>query len=431
VGCTRTACGIRPPCTRAAVHPADRVRLNGAMQTTPPATTATKRRVPLWDNARWIAITLVVIGHGILPLISEDDLAYSVYLFIYSFHVAVFVTVAGYFAKSGPPNARALRQILTDIVFPFFIFETIWTVVRWVLGGSFDLDYTTASWTLWFLIALAIWRIVLPYLVLLRFPLVIAIAISIGAGYTETIDSTLALSRTLGMLPFFVFGWKLRQWQLTGRWLALPSRVAWRWRAGAIALFAAVLVVMPIAIETWRDLKLRRFMLYDEAYVAIGYDEPWSGAIRLVLLLSAMLLSVAFLVLMPRRTTWFTPFGTATMYIYLLHTFVLFPFRETGFLAGEQPFWVLPAMILFCIGISVVLSLKPVRRVFRPLVEPRARWLFRPQPATATGTLVLPPGAMPPLPPSPPAGSPGSDGPAAPPTAPEDPTAPEAPKPPA
>src|SRR6185503_18597667 len=94
VGCTRTACGIRPPCTRAAVHPADRVRLNGAMQTTPPATTATKRRVPLWDNARWIAITLVVIGHGILPLISEDDLAYSVYLFIYSFHVAVFVTVA-------------------------------------------------------------------------------------------------------------------------------------------------------------------------------------------------------------------------------------------------------------------------------------------------------------------------------------------------
>lgn len=378
--------------------------------------------MPLWDNARWIAITLVVIGHGILPLISEDDAAYSVYLFIYSFHVAVFVTVAGYFAKSGPPNARSLRQILTDIVFPFFIFETIWTVVRWILGGSFELDYTTASWTLWFLIALAIWRIVLPYLVLLRFPLVIAIAISIGAGYTETIDSTLALSRTLGMLPFFVFGWKLRQWQLTGRWLALPSRVAWRWRAGAIVLFAAVLVVMPIAIETWRDLKLRRFMLYDEAYVAIGYDEPWSGAIRLGLLLSAMVLSVAFLVVMPRRSTWFTPFGTATMYIYLLHTFVLFPFRETGFLAGEQPFWVLPAMILFCIGISVVLSLRPVRRVFRPLVEPRARWLFRHEPSTATGTLVLPPGAMPPLPPTPQA-SPEAP---APPAAPDDPPTPGA-----
>ncbi|MFF2390746.1 acyltransferase family protein [Agromyces sp. NPDC058104] len=351
----------------------------------------TRKRVPLWDNARWIAITLVVIGHGILPLIAESDSAYSVYLFIYSFHVAVFVTVSGYFAKSGPPNARALKQVLTDIVFPFLIFETIWTVIRWILGGGFDLDYTTASWTLWFLIALAIWRIVLPYLVLLRFPLLIAIVISIGAGYTETIDSTFALTRTFGMLPFFVFGWKVRQWQLTGRWLELRAAVAWRWRAGAIALFALVLAFMPMTIETLRDLKLRRFMLYDESYEAIGYDEPWSGGIRLVLLLSAMVLAVAFLVLMPRSAHWFTPFGGATMYIYLLHTFVLFPFRETELLAGDQPFWVLPAMILFCIGISVVLSLKPVRRVFRPLVEPRARWLFRPEPSTATGTLVLPP----------------------------------------
>jgi fucose 4-O-acetylase-like acetyltransferase len=383
------------------------------MQSTPAARAHhLRRRVPLWDNARWIAITLVVIGHGILPLIGEDDAAYSVYLFIYSFHVAVFVTVAGYFAKSGPPNSRALRQILTDIVFPYFIFETIWTIIRFALGGSFELDYTTASWTLWFLIALAVWRITLPYLVLLRYPLIIAIAISIGAGYTESIDSTLALSRTFGMLPFFVFGWKLRQWQITARWLDLPTAVAWRWRAGAIALFAGVLLVMPMAIETWRDLKLRRFMLYDESYQAIGYDEPWSGAIRLFLLLLAMLLAVAFLVVMPRRATWFTAFGGATMYIYLLHSFVLFPFRETPILAGAQPFWVLPAMIVFCIGISIVLSLKPVRRVFRPLVEPRARWLFRPEPSTATGTIVLPPEALPPLPP------PASSGPPAEPPAP-------------
>ncbi|MRG61745.1 acyltransferase family protein [Agromyces sp. CFH 90414] len=378
------------------------------MHTARPHAARTKRRVPLWDNARWIAITLVVVGHGILPLIGEDDAAYSVYLFIYSFHVAVFVTVAGYFAKSGPPTARSLRQVLTDIVFPFVIFETIWTVVRWALGGDFALDYTTASWTLWFLIALAAWRIALPYLVLLRYPLIIAIVISILAGYTESIDSTLAMTRTFGMFPFFVFGWKLRQWQLTGRWLELPGRIVWRWRAGAIVLFAAVLAVMPVAIETWRDLRLRRFMLYDEAYVAIGYDEPWSGAIRLGLLLLAMLLAVGFLVLMPRGRHWFTPFGAATMYIYLLHTFVLFPFRETPVLEGAQPFWVLPAMILFCIGISIVLSLRPVRRVFRPLVEPRARWLFRPEPSTATGTLVLPPEALPPatpdaLPPTPPA----------------------------
>ena len=181
-------------------------------------------------------------------------------------------------------------------------------------------------------------------------------------------------------------------------------------------------MLMPFAIETWRDLKLRRFLLYDEAYVAIGYDDSWSGAIRLVLLLAAMLLAVAFLVLMPRGTTLVhapsaRPRCTSTCCT-----------RSCSSRSGRrrsctarQPCWVLPAMILFCIGISVVLSLKPVRRVFRPLVEPRARWLFRAEPATATGTLVLPPGAMPPPPAvsgEPPSGEPASGEPA-----PEDPPA--------
>lgn len=353
------------------------------------------RRVPLWDNARWIAIVLVVVGHGILPLIAESDAAYSVYLFIYAFHMPVFVVVSGYFAKSGPPGPRQLKRVLTDIVFPYIIFETIWTTVHWLLGGAFVLDYATASWTLWFLVALAIWRIVLPYLVLLRYPLTIAIVVSVFAGYFATIDSTFALSRTIGLLPFFVFGWALRQRQITGRWIALPQRVIWRWRSIALALFVELAVFIPLCIHWLRDVKIRRFMLYDEPYPdigqSIGYDQWWAGAVRLALLLFSMALVVAFLVLMPRRITPFSALGAATMYIYLLHSFLLYPLRETDLLKGQQPWWVLPGMILLCIAIAIVLSLAPVRRIFRPLVEPRAEWLFRRDPHTATGTLVLPP----------------------------------------
>lgn len=351
-----------------------------------------KRRVPLWDNARWIAITLVVTGHAILKLIDQSDVAYEVYLFIYAFHVPLFVAVSGYFVKSGPPGTRQLHRLLTDIVIPYVIFESIWTVVRWALGGDFWLDYSSASWTLWFLIALTIWRVILPYLVLLRYPLVISIVISVGAGYIGSVDSTFALSRTLSLLPFFVFGWSLRQWQVTNRWLGLGPAAVWRWRAGAIALFTAMAVVIVLTIDQLRDLKVRSFLLYNQSYTALGYDQFWAGGIRLCFILLAFGLVVAFLLLVPRRTTWFTKLGTATMYIYLLHSFVLYPFRETGLLDGPQPAWVLPAMMLLSVGVSYVLSLDVVRRIFRPLVEPRARWLFRQEPATLTGTIVLPPG---------------------------------------
>ncbi len=363
----------------------------------PPSSGATsiRRRVPLWDNARWVAITLVVVGHAILKLISESDAAYSVYLFIYAFHVPVFVAVSGYFAKAGPPGARQLQRILTDLVFPYLIFETIWTVIRWLLGGNLWLDYAMASWTLWFLIALAVWRVMLPFIVQLRYPLLISIVISVGAGYFSSIDPTFAMSRILGLLPFFVFGWKLRQWQITARWLTLGTRDVLRWRAGALALFGALAVLVVVAIRPLREIQIRRFLLYNEAYPVLGYEELWAGGIRLGLILLGFAFTVGFLILMPRRKTWFTSFGAATMYIYLLHSFVLFPIRETGILEGPQPWWVLPAVLLFSVAISVVLSLPLLLRVMRPLVQPTARWLFRPDVPTETGTVAVPPGDKP------------------------------------
>jgi fucose 4-O-acetylase-like acetyltransferase len=162
------------------------------------------------------------------------------------------------------------------------------------------------------------------------------------------------------------------------------------WRSGAITLFAALALAITANIVGVRDLRLRSFTLYDEAYWQFGYDQFWAGGIRLGLMLLAFALIVAFLVLMPRRRTPFTAFGAATMYIYLLHSFVLFPLRESGVLAGPQPGWVLPAMILFSVLISVALSQRLVRKVFHPLIEPRARWLFRRKARTDTGTIVLP-----------------------------------------
>ncbi len=350
-----------------------------------------RRRVPLWDNARWVAITLVVVGHAILKLISESDVAYSVYLFIYTFHVPVFVAVSGYFAKSGPPGVRQLQRILTDLVFPYLIFETIWTTVRWLLGGDFWLDYAMASWTLWFLIALAIWRMLLPLMVLLRYPLLISIVISVAVGYFPSIDPTLALSRTLGLLPFFIFGWKIRQLRITRRWLELEARDVLRWRAGAVALFLALAVTVTVAIEPLRGFQIRRFLTYNEAYPVFGYDEAWAGGVRLALILLGFAFTVAFLLLMPRRATWFTSLGAATMYIYLLHSFVLFPFRESGILDGPQPWWVLPAMILFAVGVSAMLSAPIIQKVFRPLVQPEAKWVFRRTTPAPTGTHAMPP----------------------------------------
>jgi fucose 4-O-acetylase-like acetyltransferase len=337
---------------------------------------AASRRVPFWDNARFVSVTLVVIGHAIQRLTSDSNNALVLYLFIYAFHMPAFAIISGYFSKASPPTTRQMKKVLTDILLPYVIMETIWAGVQFFTTGEADFNLTSPSWTLWFLLALGIFRLVLPYLVLLRFPLLWALVLSVTVGYFSNVDSTFSLSRAIGILPFFVLGWQARQWQIAERFLAL-GRSIWIVRGIAIAVLAAWLVVIIVGIDQWRDVDLQHWFFYDYSYSGLGQQEWWAGFVRLALILLAALLSAAYLALVPRSTTWITGFGQATMYVYLLHSFILYPLRETGILKGEHSSAVwLVGMVFAAIAISILLTAPVVRRVFRPLIEPKPRWLF-------------------------------------------------------
>lgn len=335
-----------------------------------------RRRVPFWDNARFACIVLVVLGHAVQRLTYDSDIALGLYLVIYAFHMPAFAIISGYFSKSESPNRRQMARVVTDILVPYIIFESIWTLTKWLVEGRANPDITQPSWTLWFLLALGIFRLVLPYLALLRWPLVWTIAISIGAGYAANIDSTLSLSRTLGLLPFFTLGWWLREHDIVER-LGLLRQRPWWVVPSAGGLLAVAGLIAWLFIDEFRAMNLREWLFYDENYAAIGGTEWWAGGVRLALMAVALVLSAAFFALVPRRTHFWTHFGQYTMYVYLLHSFVLYPFRESGVLRGLDPTWLwLPIVIVLSVLIALGLATRPVRRLFRPLVEPRPRWLF-------------------------------------------------------
>ncbi len=333
-------------------------------------------RVPFWDNARFVSVTLVVIGHAIQRLTADSNNALVLYLFIYAFHMPAFAIISGYFSKASPPTTRRMRKVLTDILLPYVIMETIWTLVQFLVEGKQEFNPTNPSWTLWFLLALGIFRLVLPYMVLVKQPLLWALLLSVMVGYFSNVDSTFSLSRAIGILPFFVLGWQARQWGLFDRMLDL-GRSIWAWRAGAVVVLAAWLAVVIVGIDQWREIDLRFWFFYDDSYNGLGEDQWWAGLVRLGLIALAVLLSAAFFLLLPRNTTWITGMGQATMYVYLLHSFILYPLREAGVLRGEHSSAVwLVGMVFASIAISILLTAPLVRRVFRPLIEPKPRWLF-------------------------------------------------------
>ncbi|WP_300264833.1 acyltransferase family protein, partial [Microbacterium sp.] len=232
------------------------------------------------------------------------------------------------------------------------------------------------SWTLWFLLALGIFRLVLPYLALLRWPLAWSVVISVSAGYLTNVDSTFSLSRTLGFLPFFVLGWWLREHDLVNRLRLIDFRPWWL-RVLALAVLAVDGFIAWNWQELWTKVELSKWFFYDDSYADLDAHAWWSGGVRLLIIAIGLILSAAFFILIPRRTRWWTRFGQYTMYVYLLHSFVLYPFRESGILRNAEPTWIwLPTVIALSVVIALVLATKPIRWLTRPLIEPRPRWLF-------------------------------------------------------
>lgn len=351
------------------------------VESAPPldASPAPNPRVALWDNARFMVMALVVIGHGIQRLIAHNDDAMVVYLTVYAFHIPAFILVSGYFSKATAPTLASIRKLLTTIVVPYIIFETIWSAIIYLVEGPRSYNPAVPSWTLWFLLALAALRILLPYLAQLRWPLFWSILISVGVGFIDNIDSTLSLNRTLGLLPFFVLGWRLKQWNVFENWRLLRSPPLWL-RTAAAACFVGFAGFAALTMGAVRHQDVRYWFFYEGSYDSLHWSSWTAVGLRLAVLGVGTVLVLAFLILVPRRRSWITDLGQATLYIYLLHAFVLYPIRESGMLNDKtSPLWLI-GMIIFCVGVTMLLGTKPFKKAFRPLIEPRTSWLYTPGP---------------------------------------------------
>lgn len=363
--------------------------MSSADQTSPGTATGpiarSRRRVPFWDNSRFACVVLVVLGHAVQRLGYDSDIALALYLWIYAFHMPAFAIIAGYFSRSQPQGRRQMARVITDILLPYVIFELLWTVTTWLVEGRADPNLTTPSWTMWFLLALGIFRLVLPYLALLRWPLVWTVVVSIGAGYLSNVDTTFSLSRTLGLLPFFTLGWWLSEHDIVRRLRMIEYRPWWL-RAIAVAVLGGWMFASWRWLDLWQAIDLGRWFFYVDAYADLGGEQWWAGGVRLAIMVLGLVLSASFFILMPRRGMWWTRLGQYTMYVYLLHSFVLYPFRQSGVLRGLDPTWIwLPLVIVLSVLIALGLSTRPVRWVFRPFVEPRPRWMFADPDLVAAG----------------------------------------------
>ena len=342
--------------------------IRGPVTAVPRRQSAPAARDAYWDNVRFLAIALVVVGHGVESQ-SNSRAMYALYLFVYAFHMPLFALASGVFARAEPLTRREGGKIFVTLLVPYVVFSVIWTVARALSGDRLVLDLGNPYWHLWFLTALAAWRLSLPVLSSLRGPLLWAAAIAVGSGYAATVGWRFDASRTMGFLPFFVLGWQVQQ---RGGWeqlRALGDRTAGR------AISALVLVVAAAACwlgtDLARGLDLRAWVLLERNYADLPAPAWAAGGGRLLQMLLATALCAAVLVLVPRWEGRVSRWGRATLYVYLLHLFPVFVLRRADWLVDELATGLGQVLLVSAaVALAVALSTRPVIWATRWLVEP-------------------------------------------------------------
>ncbi|MFG3283741.1 acyltransferase family protein [Streptomyces sp. NPDC048111] len=328
-----------------------------------PGSPRTADRSPFFDNAKFLLIVLVALGHSWEQLFSPHTHGLrALHNLVYGFHMPAFILLSGYFSRSFTGRPDQIRRLLTGVLAPYLIFETLYTLVyHWVRGAEFAITPTSPTYLLWFLIALFVWRLTTPIWNAVRHPVPIAVVISLAAG-TTVIGEDLALPRVLMFLPWFVLGLRLRP----EHFARLRTRAARRVAVPVfVAAFALAYRLSPAPSDDWLSMDVGHGVLHVSLMRYL--------LLRMALFAVSALLVASFLALVPGRRLWITALGAATLYPYLVHGILIrlaehyglvHAVRVSGF-AGQLVFSGL------AVAVVVLLSTPPARAVLRPLVEPR------------------------------------------------------------
>lgn len=347
----------------------------------PKSAGSSSQRVALFDNARFIVMALVVVAHMITTTRMDSTFAYAVYAYIYLFHMPAMILLSGYFSKP-ELNANAVQSTLKLLV-TWVTFEVIWVFYRLLIDGNAigPAWLVVPSWTLWFLVTLITMRILLPYIARLRHPLVVSIALALLSGMLPALGAEFSAMRTLAFMPFFVAGWLAKE----RGWLAHPRFVnpsaATRW--GAVAVLAAIasfFVFVPNLREVFR---LDRWLTWRDDFFTLLPFDGWQVfvvgvGLRAVLITIAFVMTFAVLLLIPRGNSVLTVWGTRTLYLYLLHGFVVYALRYYGVIDVIGTWGILGTFVLITMGValSALLSMAWVQRLTRPVIEPNISWML-------------------------------------------------------
>ncbi|EIT84223.1 acyltransferase [Fictibacillus macauensis ZFHKF-1] len=325
------------------------------------------------SNMKGLLIFLVVFGHLIEVYKSTY---YNVFVFIYSFHMPLFILISGYLAK----NVKG-KKIL-NLLLLYVVFQAFFNFLVYVIGVEKTLQwgYEKPQFHLWYIVSLCVWyalayglkRISHALLVVAVVSCVVLVAVASRyyahdvVSMLKTVDPemstyTLSYQRTLSFAPFFLVGFFITRERLQRLYVSFH-------RVGYITC-GAVIVWLLLYIQKNPHLE----QLFRGSYGAHRFMGHGDGYLEKMFLHYgvAFLLSWLLLKSVTSRRSWLTTWGDHSLTIFLFHPIFVF-------ILQANPSWLQSVqkdtrLILLGMGamlISALLASKALNRLVSRIIAP-------------------------------------------------------------
>jgi fucose 4-O-acetylase-like acetyltransferase len=330
-------------------------------------------------NLRFMLMITVFAGNAIEPLINKMGGIHGLYMWIFSFHMPLFVLVTGYFARKSLAGTTG-RKMLLQIGLQYLIFQSLYSALDVSLFHVSNIQHSIFApyLLLWFLASHACWRLLMlgmsKWSVTAK--LLFAVTAGVAVGYLQLDGVWFSISRTFVYLPFFVIGYHFSFETFVKLYQKYIKIIA---AAASILLFAVM--------AGWGAGFPLGWLYGNMTYMQLDANVWYAGVYRLGLYGLQIVASLAFLGLVPYGASRMTDCGRRTLYVFLLHGFIVRLaavsdiYTYIGNAAGAV------VLLLTAVLFTILLAQPSVKRLFHPLVEPSVDWMITLQRAALRRTL--------------------------------------------
>lgn len=325
---------------------------------------------PYINVIKGFLILMVVVGHfgqtigNILPE-SVSFIFQGFILFIYSFHMPLFVFVSGYLSKN---LEKRRSKAFADLMIPYLIFQCFCGICILILTKSWEVfsNIFVPQMGAWYLLALFIWRMLLPEMIKIRHVMVYAVIISIITCCFTEIGTTMALKKVLGFMVFFLMGYYTNQFGI------YRLRMMSVWSARILLLIELAAFISTTYIFHWYDIVLS---IFTRAATATDFNQWYIGVLIYAVTFGlTSITGILVLNALPAKNKFYEYQGTDTMPMYISH---LVLFMAVGYLVNKSNWQAAICISALCIIFSIaIFSSGFYRKLFSDFFEKVNKLIF-------------------------------------------------------